>query len=545
MKLVGKFRTKLLLLFCMLLVLIAGSITGCGKKENYLDVTKGMLGYTSGTWAGTFSWVENGNKMSIDYKRLLGQSDVEVNEFVVSINDTDTVIFNFVTVEGVCYLKLNDLRDSLSGCSSETLKEYASLVPNNIAYASSENWVFDSFYSELSETESGVYGLPTYIERCELMMNMFLGSLDSKGALEYKGSDGTYTVSSKDNLSSILVQMLREVDTYYDNFGSNITSLELASDYEIDKGIVNEKDNFLASLSDVQNKYILLGSDSMNAVLSGSTTVFDGDSGREIDGNLELSWLSDSNGSESKIQWAFKYIPTSYGYEWTKSTNIDVSEFNSTYFYLNDLFEDVLREGNFLGGHYLDADLSSSDSLLQRELDLSVKKYLGIDSSVADYIGSNNSEPSVLSLMNILDTLVGGFKVEVEVPTEVDEIDKYNVISGELQEGIEYVICVDEVESDSKILSVNCRVLNNTEGVFKCKTKDFKLKDLGTSLVSANISSQLLEVNPDFDTSKYEDTVSLDSGCFKDFKLYFVLPEESGYLDIFLSDDVLGNLVSF
>lgn len=548
MKVVRRSRLKSFLILCLMFVMLTMCLTGCGSKETYTDVVKQMLAEETGTWSGVLTWSEGGTETSVEYRRVIkvGQ-DGHCFEVKVNIGEENSVVFNFVEVQGNLYLRLNDLRESLLSCKSDVFKEYADLVPNNIAYARAEetSWVFDSFYAEVGETDAGIYGLRNYVERCELVLNMFLGTLNSKGCLAYCESDGTYTLSSKDNLSSILLQMLRDSGSYYDKFTSNITSLELASEYEKEIGRANEKDNFLSSLADVQQKYELLGSNALSASISGSASVFDSKSGREVDGNLSVSWLNDTEGTQCKLDWTFAYSPTIGGYEWLQSTTIDVAEFEDTYFRFNNLIRDVLNEGDFLGGQYLTTSLEMTEESFREDIEELSKEYLGIEGSVTDFVLENKSDSSVLSLLDILDSMVGGFKVEVQAPVEEDVVEKYNKLTGVFYDGVEFVVGVNQVESTNSILAVDCRLLNSTESVFELKTKDFKLKDLGTSLVSANIESQLLEVNPDFNVEGYVEEISLESGCFVDLKLYFVLPEGCGYFDIYLKDECMGNLISF
>lgn len=548
MKNCSKKKFKKIVAMSLILVMCLVCFTGCGSKETYLDIYKSMTDAETGTWSGSWTWYDGESYTSFNYVRKVNETGGELFNLTVSFDEENSVVINTIVQDGVRYLDLGEMRDSLLACKDADLKSLADSLPNNIAFLkeSDSNWVLGRFYAEEDEIEAGVYGIPNMLDRLDLMMNMFLGALNQKGAFEMSSEDNIYTLTSNDNLNSILVQMLREMDIYYDKYGSNIQSLGLASEYEISQGIANQKDNFLTRLGGYSLKYSLYDSETINAKISGSMNLFESDAtGREIDGNLSISWVDPATTLTKSIVGSFSYIPSVGQWDSVSSTTISLSEFTSTYTDFNSILEDILIYGNVLECTYIDNEINLTDEVALRELEEFSREYLGIDSSVADYVMTNPTSADVISMLNIYDEVVGGFVVEVEKEQEVVDVSRFNKIEGTLDNGVEYILTVNEEESDSSIMVVDCRLLNTSELIQTIRTKDFKIKNLGTDIISANIKSQLLEVNPEFDTTLYLDRVELSSNSFIDIKLYFVLPEESGYFDVYLSDNCLGNLVSY
>ena len=546
----SRMRIRYMLSLVLLIVLIAGCLTGCGSKKTYIGYFKDMLSRSEGTWKTFWVFDEGGQETKVTATKVVCSDGNASMELQVDLSESDTVTINAVLFDGVWYFDLSALRTSLLSCKSAELLMFAEKVPNNIAYItfSEADIMLKDYFAEESETKAGINGVFNLLDRVDLVLNMFLGAVNQKGGFQFDVTDDHYTLSSTADCDSILLQMLTDIGSYYDKYSSNLSALNLASEYEASEGLKAEKDNFLASLQDIQLKYATMDSSALNSSIKGDISVFESkQSGVEYDGFLYITWNSDAS-IESAIKCDFSYRPSTSQISKPSSTEIDIAKFNSDYFEIDVLFDTILREGNVLGGWYLDTSLELSDEALSSELEALSKEYLGIstsDVSVADYIAENINSASVLELMGILDSVTGGFKVEVEKPVEEVEVSRFNELHGVLLNGVEYFISVNEAESDSSILVVDVRLLNASDSSVDFETKNFKLRDMGTSIVSANIETQLLEINPEFNVESYSKGISLESGCFVDTKLFFVIPETLGYQDLYLNDELIGNLISF
>lgn len=551
MKRVGsKKHIRYMLSLVLLIVLVAGCLTGCGSKKTYIDYFKDMLSRSEGTWKASWVFNEGGQETKVNTTKIVCSDGNASIELQVSLSESDVVTVNAVLFDGTWYFDLSALRTSLLSCKNEELLVFAEKVPNNIAYItfSEADIMFKDYFAEESETKAGINGVFNLLDRVDLVLNMFLGAVNQKGGFQFDIVDEHYTLSSTADCSSILLQMLTDIGSYYDKYCSNLSSLNLASEYEASEGLMVEKDNFLASLQGIQLKYATMDSSILNPSIKGDISVFESkQSGVEYDGFLHITWNSDKS-VENAIKCDFSYKTSVSQVSKPSSTEIDIAKFNSDYFEFDSLFDTILSEGNVLGGWYLNTSLELNSELMSSKLNALSRDFLGIDSadiSVADYISENSGSSSVSELIDIFDSVTGGFKVEVEKPVVEEEVSRYNELHGVLQNGTEYFISVNEAESDSSILVVDVRLLNGSDTSVDFETKNFKLRDMSTGIISANIKTQLLEVNPDFNTESYLEEISLESGCFIDTKLFYAIPENFGYQDLYLGDELVGNLISF
>lgn len=544
-------ETKLLrgaVIGCMLLTIFWAAVvlTGCGKKADYTSEVRKMLNAETGTWIADWNVTlgDSTTKMSME-KTVSETGDASV-KCTLAVSDVDSVVFNTYRVSDKWYFELSTLRTSLLSCKNDELVKLGNKLPNNISFLTfSDSTLIKDYFADANEGKAGVEGVLNLSERYDLICNMFLAALDGNGILIYSSSNGTITMESTDDLSSNLLDMLVSIDSYYDKYSKNLISLGLASDYESKTGFTADKRNFLTSLSPIQISYEVAGADSMKAQAEGTLSVFSSKStGDEYDGTFSISWVS-PNYENCGAYCKYSYKSISSEVATVNSTEIDLTEFNKSYFDFNVIFDTVLREGNVLGGWYLDSGKGTDSESAEDKLVSTVKEILGIDSdaSVCDYIAENNNSIEVDALMTILrDEL--GVELGSTTSSETEVTSRYNDLYFE-NNGAEYTLSVDESKSDSSLLVVHLRVLNSAEESLTIKTKDFKLKDLGTNVISANVKTQLLEINPEFDISLYAEELEIGTGCFMDTDLYFAVPGNFGYQDLYFGDDLFGNLVSY
>lgn len=521
-------------------------LTGCGKKADYTSEVRRMLNEKTGTWNANWEVILGDSTTKMSMEKVISETGDASVKCTLAISDVDSVVFNTYRVSDKWYLELSTLRTSLLSCKNAELVELGNKLPNNISFLTfSDSTLIKDYFADASEDKAGVEGVLNLSERYDLICNMFLAALDGNNTLAYSSSNGTVTMKSTDDLSSNLLDVLVNIDSYYDKYAKNLTSLGLASDYESKSGFTADKHNFLTSLSPIQISYEVAGAESMKATAEGTLSVFSSKStGDEYDGTFDLSWVSPNYGSCS-ASCKYSYKSVSSVVATINSTEIDLPAFNESYFDFNVIFDTVLREGNVLGGWYLNADKSTCSESAEEKLVSSVKEMLGIDSdaSVSDYIAKNSGSIEVDALMTVLRNELG-VDIGSTTSSEAEVTSRYNDLYFE-NNGAEYILSMDESKSDSSLLVVHLRVLNSSEEPLSIKTKDFKLKDLGTNVISANVKTQLLEINPEFDTSLYSDELEIGTDCFVDTDLYFAVPDNFGYQDLYLGDDLFGNLVSY
>lgn len=529
-----------ILLFAVIL------LSGCGKKADYTSEVRKMLNAETGTWKADWEVTLGDSVTKLGMEKVVSETGDALVKCTLAISDVDSVVFNTYRVSDKWYLELSTLRTSLLSCKNAELVKLGNKLPNNISFLTfDDSTPIKDYLADASEDKAGVEGVLNLSERYDLICNMFLAALDGNKTLSYSSENGTITMNSTDDLSSNLLDVLVNIDSYYDKYAKNLTSLGLASDYESKSGFTADKGNFLTSLSPIQISYEVAGADSMKAQAEGTLSVFSSKTtGDEYDGTFDISWVSPNYGNCS-ASCKYSYKSVSSVVATVNSTEIDLSAFNESYFDFDVIFDTVLREGNVLGGWYLDAGKSTGSESAEGKLVSSVKEILGIDStaSASDYITENSDSIEVDALMTILRNELG-VDLGSTTSSETEVTSRYNDLYFE-SNGAEYTLSVDESKSDSSLLVVHLRVLNSAEEPLTIKTKDFKLKDLGTNVISANVKTQLLEINPEFDTSLYSEELEIGTGCFIDTDLYFAVPENFGYQDLYLGDDLFGNLVSY
>lgn len=536
-------RYSSLLCITMLVVL---SMTGCGSKLTYVDIVSEMNSQKTGTFTYDIVLSKQSQEGLVSTTTAIVERGItDTTEYMnmqVTLSDKDSVTLNSVVVDGVRYLNLQDLRSSLQNCTDADLLFYGNSIPINIGYVSCEDAdiKFKSLFAETAELEeSGFVGVSNLDSRLDLIVDMFLGICKDNSALSHDSKNKVYTVASTDKFSTVVNDFICKPGTYYDKYITNLQTKELASEYELSQGFAYQKDNFVTSLAGIWKNGEIV--EPLEASCSGTIDKYEGDNtGVEYRGDFTLGWFNSTNSYTLTVKFGTKQSASEVSKP--DGTNVDLDTFVRDYVDITKLNKLLLCKFNVTPWSISDTRLDYEDDVFKASVEKDMQKYLGIDTSVSDYLQSEGTKAD--AMLSVLDELTGGFKVIVSEEVQTEQ-SKYQPLSGYLENGLEYKASVDEARTTSSILVVNARLLNPTDEAVTIKTTKFSLKDSGTTKISANIEARLLEIQPEFDKTLYSEKLMLEPSTFVDTSLYFVIPEESGHFDLYFDKAVLGNIVVY
>lgn len=143
-----------------------------------------------------------------------------------------------------------------------------------------------------------------------------------------------------------------------------------------------------------------------------------------------------------------------------------------------------------------------------------------------------------------MNKIVGGIVVEKEVVAE-EEVEQYPDIIIDDADG--YVsIKYNTEESDAKLIVLDMEVINksdDTERTFNLT--DYSLRTLLNSVYPANNETLLRNYDNTFDMEKLQTEMVLKPHEWGTCKLYFVISDDTGHMDLYSGDNKINTVVQY
>ena len=478
---------------------------------------------------------------------------------------TDVVVF-----DGNYYINIEQMRFWLVHSADSYLVSIGQGLPEGSKYLviPEDKFTYYSRYAEDSEREaSGVTGLENIYRRGLVFLQSIISNVsDGLGGVGHtvEGDVKRLDLSGEDAevLVSVIKRLVTNVGDYYRSMVRGSYSAGLYTDEGYEQAL-RETDNVIRAVEDVMIYLNMNEAGSVGLTVTGTSKRYKNAYGNDtIEAVISCEYAS--GGTDHKISGTLirsgntKEIVLPTGSQTTVESLSDSGLLGDTlnrvvdYFsfwgienekrleltpehiglWAKDSFIDLVNETG-TAGYYI------TRNNLQGYLDKYVKLEVGSDTTREDRI----NKLLVDDFFEMLNGVTGGLVKEVYVePDEV--VEQYPEIDVEI-DGVRMSGKVDSGTISAQLAEVDL-VLENTAGEDRTVgLRDFSLRTLLSSVYPSNNEVLLRNYDNTWDLSSLEGEVTLSSGEMRRVKLYFVLSEDTGYMDLWYGEEKLGVAIKY
>ena len=142
-----------------------------------------------------------------------------------------------------------------------------------------------------------------------------------------------------------------------------------------------------------------------------------------------------------------------------------------------------------------------------------------------------------------LNGVTGGLVVEKVVQAE-EEIEQYPELTFS-QQGIDFTFKYNAELSSPSLIVLDGEAINKGDSSFEVDLTNFSIQTLLGSIYPANNETLLLAHDNTFDMTVAPLTLQSMSKSWNDFKLYFVVSDDGGHMDLFFGGTQRGAVVEY
>ena len=477
---------------------------------------------------------------------------------------TDITCFN-----GNYYINVESLRDWLVNSGDAYLISLGKELPQGSKYLviPENEFVVTSRYAEDGELEfSSSIGFRETERRLAMGIKMLFNSLSSSmGSTGISSSD---TVSRLNLTGNNSLTMLKSFKSLFGKSGDFYTSLletNKEKGYYTDSQYlqaVREKDNFLSAVNDMLVYLNTVDFSDMNLNTVGDVRKYtNGKGNMTIEGNLGFSFTTDTrdytiqlsamrSGDKNEVR-----LPS--GSTFTKSSLASPTLVRDSLYSLVDylnvsnikLAEKLEITPENIASDSLDSFISLVNDVgayevyvtrfnVQEYIDK--YKYMEVDKNTPelDVINYNLVHDYIENLNNLTGTLIID---NTDVEEYVEQYPRLDFDSDDLR----FTFTYNEEESSARLLVLDGQVINMSDNYKEFETSDFSVQTLLSSMYPANNDILLRNYDNKFDLESIEYSIVVPPKYWDTFKLYFVLSDDSGHMDLFYKKDKYGTVIQY
>lgn len=483
--------------------------------------------------------------------------------------------FTEVTVrDDTYYFDVESMYNWLRDSSDKYLISLADEIPHGSKWLEipASEFAVPSRYAENGDEQdlSAAHSLQTmyrrFITGLKIASGSISGTLGDRGVEKKKdvvqvnlvGDDALALVSAVKGIG------LKSGD-FYEAVVKNGASAGLYDESQ-QKQAAREKDNFITAMSDLNMAMQLMNPADLKLQASGQVRQYtNGYGNNQIEGVFGVQFTTDSRDYILKFSGIRsgdkKDIVVPDGSKTPENGEMYLACFNKIvdYFNFTPIKTDVKLSINpdTISESVLDKFIKLVNStgsagyhVTRANVGEFIEKYNGI--SELDIKDENDMKNSVLvaDLIKALDKIVPRKPVEVEKPVDpvtpepsVDD-DQYPELDC-LVGGMNLHITHDTELSNRNLFVVNVEAINKSEADVTINCSDFFVQDLLASIYPANNETLIRNYDTTFDMSVLAGEVVIPASGVKDFKLYFVLSDGFGHMDLFHGEEQLGAVIQY
>ena len=488
---------------------------------------------------------------------------------------------DIVAVDNAYYINVEQIKHWLENSKDSYLVSIANEMPDGSKYVqiNDSDFVIPSRYAEDGEKGiSGVKGLYNYKKRFLSLVSLVENTIKGYCELGSSSQDGYTMIANGENgknIASAIKSIVTKSGDFYDSY---INTLELTDDEKKQKN--REKDNFISAMSKAMLYMNLTTTDAMNFQMSGNAlTLNNGDNNKQYEASLQLGYTL--NDTDYSVSISAQRV----GSQVDKITVPDASTSNSLMSFeeITNIFNNVMDYFNFtdieLGKQLEPTPQNSVNNALQSFVDLvnengcysevlsihNVMNFLQKYSNIEERNATDENEKACIVLTNdflntfgnmitdarkqVLKDNVTGEETDKNVEQKDDNqgVEQYPKCDTKV-DGVDLSLKVNAKKSTSRLLVIDCKVVNNTDKDVTFDETSFQVKTLLGSIYPANNRTLLGGYDSEW-YNKYEKKISTElkvkAGGKKESTLYFVMSDDNGYMDIWYNDTNLGVVVQY
>lgn len=514
--------------------------------DKYADVKSGNWKYP------VYQIIVDGRTTSIDPL---------VTSFTVSIaTPYASDLFTEVTCfDGNYYIDIEQMRSWLMNSKDSVLISFSEGFPQGSKYLviPEAEFKIPSRYAESGERSfSEVQGLTNLYRRFIAHMKSLSSRIaDVAGGKCFKGDKTSATMEIGSEQGKKILSDINGLVSRIDSYEASLVTDELYSDAQKQQ-FDRERDNILDAFFPVMTK--LSSTEDANLQMNGYVRKFED----SVDGNMAIALTLDGVDYDIKFSGVrstkMDEIVLPSGSQLTLETleglgNRDI---------VLDTIWNVLDYFNFTEIKTFSQLEMTPDRITENAIEdfISLVNESGVYEewltkyNVYDYLEmymnpdqSGATDPVntklVADFIKSLNDITGGLVVEKVVEAE-EEVEKYPDLSFS-EQGIDFTLKYNEELSKTNFIVLDGEAINkDTDGVTVDLTM-FSLHTLLSSVYPANNETLILGYDNEFDFESLQTSLDLPAGQWGNFRLYFVISDDGGHMDLFLGDLQKGAVVEY
>lgn len=479
-------------------------------------------------------------------------------------------LFTEVTVfEGNYYVNIEQMRYWLVNSKDTYLTEIGRKLPEGSKYLviPEAEFVHYSRYAEAGEKGfSGVTGMVTLYRRGLTILNQLWGSISSAAGDTGLNNGDVKTLKLEGADALCWANAVKNVVTRFGDFYDSVVAAGVQSNLytqEQYEQAVREEDNRIDSVHDIMMYLNTHSLESLGLRVSGASRQYTNGYGNQaVEATLNVSYVA--GGTDYSIQASLQRsgntaeIMLPNGSQTTKdklsSPTLLVDTLNKVWDYFSVTgikYEDRLE---LSPGNIADWTL---DDFIDLVNETGTAGYYVTRNNVQGFIDEwgtfevtpDSTDAEVINaklvsdFMDCLNSLTGGVVKVVEVD-KVQEVEQYPLVTNEVG-GISMTGGVDKDSATALFIQVNMLFENLTEEVQIVDLTDFQLKTLLSSVYPSNNEIMLRNYDNTWDFGSLKTELVLQPGEIRREPLYFVISDDTGYMDLWYNGEKVGEVIKY
>jgi hypothetical protein len=360
-----------------------------------------------------------------------------------------------------------------------------------------------------------------------------------------------------------IITSLKDITTKSGDFYSSLVSAGVEHKLYDDaqkKQALREKDNFVAAMNDLAMYLNIVDPSDLGLKVNGNCRSYvNGKGNQTLEATLAFQYCSQN--TDHVVQFkgyrsgdkADIVAPSG-----SQTRNID-SVFLNTAYSMCDYFNTTLIKPEVklettpsaISDEVLTRfaklvnDMGTSDTYLTKHnVSDFIQKYSKMsitpETSKEDIANINLVQDLTSSLGNIL-----GISSTKEGAESGENVERFPSVEASLAKGVSAKFTYSEEDSDSKLMVVDVKVQNKSKDDFKLDLTTLSARTLLNSTYPANNDTLLFDYDNAFDVDNLAKVLNVKAGETSSARLYFVLADDTGHLDLYYGNTKLDSIVQY
>lgn len=489
-------------------------------------------------------------------------------DFTISIatENYNNVFTEVVCFDGNYYFDVESMYNWFTNSEDSYLQEIGATLPNGSKWLVIPESEFQlvSRYAEDGEIElSYVTSLKTLYERGLVVLSGVKSYVQSYvGETGMTSSDTTTSIKLSGTDATGFVNAIKKIAVNSGDFYTSVISTGYSNGLYDDtqyKQAVREKDNIIEALYDLGTYLQITDAEDLGLVVEGSARTFtNGYNNNQIEASLAFQYSTDTadhiiqftgirSGDTAEITLPEGSQSTENNSVFIESINNLVDYFNTTLIKTNVQLEltpdNMAKELLQSFADLVNETGSSEDYIRLTNVHDFIEEYataiIGLTASENDYINVQ----LVNDLAVAINDIMGGVVVETEAVVE-EEVEQYPTIEWS-NSGVDYTFSYNADDSTASILVIDVEAINKSDADVTFNLTDFSARTLLNSIYPANNETLLLNEDNIFDMSLLTSETTLTAHEWGTYKLYIVLSNDDGHMDLYYGETNLGSVIEY